>query len=100
MVGWCGAGGLLSPSHRPIAGAVAAVDGDANNIDGMRKALEAASFPSVRGAFTIGTNHFPVQNFYSRQVVKDSDGVWTTAIRDVVLKDHADPYAGSCKMKR
>ncbi|MBT6274808.1 MAG: ABC transporter substrate-binding protein, partial [Chromatiales bacterium] len=83
-----------------IAGAVAAVDGDANNIDGMRKALEAASFPSVRGAFTIGTNHFPVQNFYSRQVVKDSDGVWTTAIRDVVLKDHADPYAGSCKMKR
>jgi hypothetical protein len=30
--------------------------------------------------------------------VVDSDGVWTTAVRDVVLKDHQDVYAKDCKM--
>ncbi len=47
----------------------------------------------------MGSNHFPVQNFYSREVVKDADGVWTTAIRETVLKDHQDVYAADCKMK-
>ncbi|NKC12543.1 MAG: ABC transporter substrate-binding protein [Gammaproteobacteria bacterium] len=83
-----------------IAAAVAAVGGDASDVDGMRAAMEAASFPSVRGSFKMGVNHFPVQNFYSREVVEDADGVWTTAIREVVLTDHVDPYASLCKMKR
>ena len=82
-----------------IKSALDAVGGDASNIDGMRAALKKADFPSVRGSFKMGANHFPVQNFYSREVVKDADGVWTTSIRDTVLKDHQDVYASQCKMK-
>ena len=82
-----------------IKSALDAVGGDASNVDGMRAALKKADFPSVRGSFKMGANHFPVQNFYSREVVKDADGVWTTSIRETVLKDHQDVYAAQCKMK-
>ncbi len=82
-----------------VKAAIEAVNGDMSNVDGLRAALEKADFPSVRGKFRMGPNHFPIQNFYSREVVKDADGVWTTSVRDVVLRDHQDPYASQCKMK-
>ncbi len=82
-----------------IKSAVEAVQGDLGNVDGMRAALEKADFPSVRGEFTMGPNHYPIQNFYSREVVVDEEGNWTTAVRDVVLKNHQDPYAADCKMR-
>ena len=81
-----------------IKSAVEAVNGDLSNKDGMRAAMEKANFPSVRGKFSYGNNHFPIQNFYSREVVKDSDGVWTTSVREVVLKNHQDTYAKDCSM--
>jgi branched-chain amino acid transport system substrate-binding protein len=81
-----------------IKSAVEAVGGDLSDMDGMRAAMLKADFPSVRGKFSYGNNHFPVQNFYSREVVEDANGVWTTSIRDVVLKDHQDSYAKDCKM--
>ena len=81
-----------------IKSAVEAVEGDLSNKDGMRAAMEKANFPSVRGKFSYGNNHFPIQNFYSREVVKDSDGVWTTSVREVVLKNHQDTYAKDCSM--
>ena len=81
-----------------IKSAVEAVKGDLSNKDGMRAAMEKANFPSVRGNFSYGNNHFPIQNFYSREVVKDSDGVWTTSVREVVLKNHQDTYAKDCSM--
>ena len=81
-----------------IKSAVETVKGDLSNKDGMRAAMEKANFPSVRGKFSYGNNHFPIQNFYSREVVKDSDGVWTTSVREVVLKNHQDTYAKDCSM--
>ena len=81
-----------------IKSAVDAVNGNLKDMDGMRAAMEKADFPSVRGKFTYGNNHFPIQNFYLREVVKDSDGNWTTATRGVVLKNHQDTYAKLCKM--
>lgn len=81
-----------------IKAAVEAVSGDIDNIDGMRAALEKADFDSVRGKFTMGNNHFPIQNFYERTVVKDADGNWTTAVGRAVLTNHQDPYASLCKM--
>lgn len=81
-----------------IKSAVEAVKGDVLDTDGMRVALEKADFPSVRGPFRMGNNHFPIQNFYERTVVKDANGDWTTAVGRVVLKDHQDPYASQCKM--
>lgn len=81
-----------------IKSAVEAVQGDLKDIDGMRAAMAKADFPSVRGPFKYGHNHFPIQNFYLRQVVEDADGVWTTKIVDTVYRNHQDSYAKDCKM--
>ncbi len=81
-----------------IKGAIDATGGDVSDVDALRAALEKADFPSVRGDFSIGPNHFPIQNFYSREVVVDEGGVWTTSVREVVLKDHQDVYAAECNM--
>ena len=63
----------------------------------MRAAMKKADFPSIRGPFSYGDNHFPIQNFYLRQVVEDSDGNWTTTVVDTVLENHQDPYVADCK---
>ena len=81
-----------------IKSAVEYVHGELEDIDGLREALEAAEFPSVRGDFKMGPNHFPIQNFYLREAVVDADGNWTTAIRDTVYEMHQDTYAAECKM--
>jgi branched-chain amino acid transport system substrate-binding protein len=82
-----------------IKSAVEAVNGNLNDMDGMRAAMQQADFPSVRGPFKYGHNHFPIQNFYLRQAVADADGVWTTKIIDTVYRNHQDVYAQYCKMK-
>ena len=81
-----------------IKSAVEAVGGDMSDVDGLRAALQNADFDSVRGDFTMGNNHFPIQNFYSREVVEDADGVWTTSVRETVLTQHQDVYASECNM--
>jgi branched-chain amino acid transport system substrate-binding protein len=81
-----------------IKSAVEAVQGDLKDMDGMRAAMAKADFPSVRGPFNYGHNHFPIQNFYLRQVVEDADGVWTTKIVGTVYRNHQDSYAKDCKM--
>jgi branched-chain amino acid transport system substrate-binding protein len=81
-----------------VKSAVEAVKGNLKDMDGMRKALEAAKFDSVRGPFKMGPNHFPIQNFYANEVVADKDGVWYNSERQVVLKDHQDVHAKDCKM--
>lgn len=81
-----------------IKSAVEAINGNIDDIDAFRAALEKADFDSVRGKFRFGNNHFPIQNFYERVVVKDSDGNWTTSVRDAVLVDHQDIYAKDCAL--
>jgi len=82
-----------------IKSAVEAVNGDLDDMDGMRAAMESASYPSVRGEYTYGNNHMPVQNFYLREVVEDADGVWTTRVVSTVFEAHQDPYASECPLK-
>jgi branched-chain amino acid transport system substrate-binding protein len=77
-----------------IKHAVEAVNGNLEDMDGMRAAMASADFPSVRGPFKYGNNHFPIQNFYLREVVEDADGAWTTKIVDTVYQNHQDSYAG------
>ncbi len=83
-----------------IADAVEAVGGDLSKMDAMRAQMRKAAYPSVRGKFTYGNNHFPVQDFYLRQVVKDGGGNWTTKIVQKVYENHQDVYAAKCKMKK
>ncbi len=83
-----------------IADAVEAVGGDLSKMDAMRAQMRKAAYPSVRGKFTYGNNHFPVQDFYLRQVVKDGGGNWTTKIVQKVYENPQDVYAAKCKMKK
>ena len=81
-----------------IKSAVEAVNGDLGDVDGMRAAMAAADYPSVRGPYRYGNNHLPIQNFYLREVVEDEDGNWTTRIVETVYTDHQDTYAKECGM--
>jgi branched-chain amino acid transport system substrate-binding protein len=79
--------------------AVAAVKGDLADKNGMIAALEKADFPSVRGKFKYNTNHFPIENFYLLRIAKYHDGTFVRRIQKTVFADHADAYAGECKMQ-
>ncbi len=82
-----------------IDAAVRAVNGRIEDKPALRKALEAANFQSVRGAFRFNVNHVPIQNYYLRQVVKDADGKLTNKLVSTVLTAHEDFYAAECRMK-
>ena len=80
----------------------AGVEGAKGNLadrDAIRAAMKKADFGSVRGSFRYGNNHFPIQNFYLREVIRDSEGHLTFRTVKVVLKDHQDPYARECPLK-
>ena len=81
-----------------IKSAVEAVNGDTSDTDGMRAAMKSANYTSVRGSYTYGNNHMPIQNFYLRKVVKDDEGNWTTKITQTVYTGHQDVYAKDCTM--
>jgi branched-chain amino acid transport system substrate-binding protein len=68
-----------------------------SDADAFRAALEAADFDSVRGKFSFGPNHHPVQDIYVREVVKEGD-VLTNKIVGTALTDRGDAYAADCKM--
>ena len=81
-----------------IKSGVDEVNGDTSQIDTMRSAMEKADFPSVRGTFTYGNNHMPIQNFYLTEVVTGEDGNWTTKIVDTIYTAHQDPHAKDCAL--
>ena len=59
-----------------IRSAVDATGGDLTDREALRAALRAADFDSVRGEFRFNHNHFPVQGFHLREVVRGDDGGW------------------------
>jgi branched-chain amino acid transport system substrate-binding protein len=82
--------------------AIMAIDyavGKAGSTDtaAMRKVLAAGNIPTTRGNLKMNTNHFPIQDFYLREVVKDADGVVTVKTVGTVFEDYADSYAKDCK---
>ena len=82
-----------------IRAGVEGAKGNLEDKDAIRAAMKKADFGSVRGKFRYGNNHFPIQNFYLREVVKDGEGNLTFRTVKVVLKDHQDPYAKDCPLK-
>jgi branched-chain amino acid transport system substrate-binding protein len=85
-------------SAKLIDSAVAAVKGDVGNKEGMRDAMRKADYASVRGRYRYGNNHFPIQNFYLQEAVKDADGTFTLKTVATALKDHQDRYHAQCPM--
>jgi branched-chain amino acid transport system substrate-binding protein len=83
-----------------INAAVRDVKGKLEDRDALRKALKAARFESVRGAFKFNVNQYPIQNYYVRTVGSDGKGgLINKSIGEPILKDHGDAYVGDCKMK-
>ncbi len=81
-----------------IDAAVRQVDGDIEDGEAFRAALQSANFDSVRGGFQFNRNHFPVQDFYLRQVTKDGEGRLTNTLVGTVFTNHSDAYADDCSM--
>ncbi len=81
-----------------IGAAVRDTKGKVDDKEAVRKALEAAKFESVRGAFKFNSNHFPVQDYYLRVITRDAKGRITNRTLGTVFKNHADAYVGKCKM--
>ena len=81
-----------------LASAVKAVNGKLSDKQAVRKALEKADFKSVRGNFKYGPNHFPIQNFYLQDVVKDADGTLTLKTVATIVENSQDAHHTKCKM--
>lgn len=81
-----------------IDAAVRDVKGRIGDKPALRQALEARRFKSVRGDFSFGANHYPVQNYYLRVVGRDANDRITNKTMGTVLAKHADAYAPSCAM--
>ena len=81
-----------------IKSGVDAVKGDVTKMNEMRTALEKADFAAVRGNFRYDNSHYPIQDFYAREVVVGSDGKWTIVSRGKVVSDSRSPVSGQCKM--
>jgi branched-chain amino acid transport system substrate-binding protein len=82
-----------------IDSAVTAVKGDLTNKEGMRKEMEKADFPSVRGQFKYGNNHIPIQNFYLQDAAKNPDGSYSLHTVALIVKDDQDKFHDQCPMK-
>jgi len=83
-----------------IDAAVKAAGGKLENKDAIRAGLRKADFKSLRGKFKMGTNGYPVQDFYLVQVVGRPDGKFVTSLRQKVFEDYVDVYAKDCKMAK
>jgi branched-chain amino acid transport system substrate-binding protein len=82
-----------------IASAAEALKGDLKDKAKVRAELAKANFKSLRGGFKFNTNHFPIQNFYIQETVKDADGEMTVKTIATAVKDGKDPYYEKCSMK-
>jgi branched-chain amino acid transport system substrate-binding protein len=82
-----------------VNSAVVAVNGDLSKKDAMRAEMRKANYASVRGPYKYGNNHFPIQNFYLQDVVKDAEGNLTLKTVATIVKDSQDQFHEKCPMK-
>jgi len=83
-----------------IASAISALKGDLSDKAKVRFELAKANFKSVRGDFKFNTNHFPIENFYIQDTIKDAQGMLTLKTVATAVSDAKDPYYEKCTMKR
>ena len=100
------------PGHKPsfygaqsydaaylINSAVVATKGNVSDKAAVQKAMEKADFKSVRGPFKYGNNHFPIENFYLQDVVKNAKGEFVLKTVATIVKDNQDNFHSKCSMK-
>jgi branched-chain amino acid transport system substrate-binding protein len=66
--------------------------------DALIEALEQAEVEGTRGMVRLNTNHFPIQNFYRREVVKNDEGALINQIKGTVYENFEDAFVGECQM--
>jgi len=81
-----------------VNSAVVAVKGDLSKKDAMRAEMRKANYASVRGPYKYGNNHFPIQNFYLQDVVKDADGNLTLKTVATIVENNQDRFSRECPM--
>ena len=69
-----------------------AVKGDLSKKDAMREEMKKANFKSVRGNFKYGNNHFPIQNFYLQDVVKNAEGKLVLKTVATIVENSQDRF--------
>jgi branched-chain amino acid transport system substrate-binding protein len=72
--------------------------GNLSDKKAVEAALKKADFKSVRGGFKYGNNHFPIQNFYLQDVVKEG-GDYVLKTVATIVKDNQDAFHTKCSMK-
>lgn len=86
-------------SARLIGSALAAVGGDASDVDGFRAALREAEFDSVRGSFSFDRSQHPVQDWFVRVVEKQADGSFVNRVTgQKVFTAHGNAYEAECQL--
>ncbi|MCA1909391.1 MAG: ABC transporter substrate-binding protein [Magnetospirillum sp.] len=78
--------------------AIRKVGGKLDDKAALGKALKDADFKSVRGAFKFNKNNFPIQDFFLREVVKDSKGRYLNKKVAPIFSERGDAYVGECSM--
>lgn len=66
--------------------------------ESMLKALRTAKWESTRGPFRFNRNHFPIQDYYLRRVVRQGDGTLVNRLVGRILRQHQDAYVQNCRM--
>jgi len=79
--------------------AIKQVGGKIENKAALRKALETVKAPTTRGEYRFGPNHYPIQSYYLREVVKNADGSVSNKYVAKVADKLADAYVAECKMQ-
>ena len=72
--------------------------GGVDDKDKLRAAMRKYDFPNTRGKMALNNNHLPIQNFYLRETVQDSELGYTTKVTDTIYENYGDAYAEKCKM--
>lgn len=81
-----------------IDAAVKQVGGAIEDKNAFREALKTVKAPTARGEYRFGNNHYPIQNYYLREVAKNADGSVSNRFVSQVMEGHQDAYAKDCKM--
>lgn len=78
--------------------AIAKVQGRVTDKPAFMAALKQADFPSVRGGFRFGNNHFPLQDMHVLQAVKDEQGRMTLKTLATPFHKQPDAYHRQCPL--
>ena len=79
--------------------AIDKVKGNLSDKKAFETALKAGTTKSIRGTLKFNNNHFPVNDWYVFEVVKDAKGRPNLKSVATPLKDHKDAYHAQCAMQ-